>query len=772
MEPIQTDIIDMAFLKNRRFGGFVPSNAYYFMNTTTASPATATVVPDPTCLSNCSFAARKAVPWVWKKIKPTATITHAVVYHIVNNRTNTTSLSTSYLAQNGTDTYSPPMTNSAGTKVVEITLVAPSETGVTSVATVTYPSIFTSYNSGYRWWGVLPTTTAGGQSVCSWVPWWVSSTALNTTTTVPIYTTMPNGAVTRSSIASLAPVSFATMAVGDFVTYTSINHFGEQPEPDPEDPEGLWYVPVRDVEKQELGVPSNIEDAAVQQCFHDEYYDAALVGELGPKELSTALFLTLTETIHEGVSDPPEASIPSMVEVTMEPPVPDIITSEVKTTAVGTVLPGSTTKPAPSPTQSNPAATETIPVASEGGEVADNTALPVEDGQTPSTTPAKASPTAIIIGDATVSRNSNSELLIGTQILQPGIPVTLDSAKDSDGNLSPVTVILETSGGETLLAVGDTITTIPPAAPPQPSDANTVITAGDQTLSFNPSANNIVLPDGRTLSPGSTITLPGSNPSSVNKGDDDQPLTIALLPPATTTNNDNDDTTPSDPRRLVINGITTTLPVPFPAASISNPTPSTVIAVAAGATYSLTLLLLGPDPSARPTVAAILSDGRTLSPGADATSPVALLVDTDARGSPTATRLVVGTAVAVLGPAVTVAAASAAAEGGAGRTGVGGGWESDVVSVEGSGTGTGMATAREVTTTTMAMTTSGGGGGLGDAVWEGLGGTRSGAADAAATASGDGERKGGAERVRGGGGDGVQVFGLVAALGVAVRMWL
>ncbi|KAB2571226.1 hypothetical protein DBV05_g10125 [Lasiodiplodia theobromae] len=600
------------------------------------------------------------------------------------------------------------------------------------------------------------------------------------------------------------------MAVGDFVTYTSIDHYNEIPEPDPEDPEGIWYMPQRRQELEEDGIPPNIEDAAIKECFHDSYHDAGEFGGLGPKAQSSAMYLTLTETIHGDDDDTPEASIPIVVSVTLDP-----VTSDVQTTAVGTVRPGSTIEPGQQPTQAPPTA---APV-SDVPKTVDNTALPVNEGQPPpSTAPAQEAPPAtIVVGDATITRNSNSDLVIGTQTLRPDTPVTLqppnegpnnnnennnndnnnnENNENSNNNPSPTTVVLQTNpSGETLLVAGDTTTTLPAAATPPPQDeqptpAPVVVTAGGQTLTLNPTTandGNVVLPDGQTLSPGSTITLPGAGP-------DGEPATIALLPGTTAAGDSNGDGSQgasTGAPLLVVNGVTTALPAAT--AGSAEGAGGASVTVIGGATFTLVpTTATGSDGAAATGTAVVLPDGRTLAPGSSATllasagstapTPVALVVETDEDGS-THTQLVVGSVTAELGGgdagATGTATGTAAGSAGsatptvlpvtpladgdgvvvAGRTiGVGesvtlaGG---TVVAVKTEGEGGSAKTVVVVggksvtlsgsaskTATPAATTTTGDG--LGGDVWEGVGGTRTTAAGTAAAATSTG---GGAGRI-------------------------
>ncbi|KAK0622274.1 hypothetical protein DIS24_g11229, partial [Lasiodiplodia hormozganensis] len=604
------------------------------------------------------------------------------------------------------------------------------------------------------------------------------------------------------------------MAVGDFVTYTSIDHYNEIPEPDPEDPEGIWYMPQRRQELEEDGIPPNIEDAAIKECFHDSYHDAGEFGGLGPKAQSSAMYLTLTETIHGDDDDtPPEASIPIVVSITLDP-----VTSDVQTTAVGTVPPGSTIEPGQQPTQAPPTA---APV-SDVPKTVDNTALPVNEGQPPpSTAPAQEAPPAtIVVGDATITRNSNSDLVIGTQTLRPDTPVTLqppnegpdnnndnnnennENDNNNNNNPSPTTIVLQTNpSGETLLVAGDTTTTLPAAAAPppqgeQPTPVSVVVTAGGQTLTLNPTTagtgaddgnGNLVLPDGQTLSPGSTVTVPGAGP-------DGQPATIALLPGTTAagdSNGDGSQGTSTGAPLLVVNGVTTALPTAAAATAGSADgagAGGASITVVGGETFTLvpTTVTGGDGAAATVGTAVVLPDGRTLAPGSSATllaptgsgaatspTPVALVVETDEDGT-THTQLVVGSVTADLGGAAAgtgTAAGSAGSAGSAtptvlpvtpladgdgvvvaGRTiGVGesvtlaggtvvavktegeGGSAKTVVVVGGKSVTLSGGASASRTATAAATTTTGDG--LGGDVWEGVGGTRTTAAGTAAAAT-------------------------------------
>lgn len=542
--------------------------AYYFMNTTTASPTTATVVPDPVCEANCSFAAHSALPWIWKKVETTATVTHAIEYHIVNNRTNATVTSTSYLTQPAISNQPRLMTNSDGTRVMEITMSLATKSGdewVTSLTNVTYPTVFTQYNSGYRWWGVLPTTTADGEAVCSWAPWYVSGAPSNRIQIRPTYSTLANRTrITSSYTTTIPTTAYQTLAVGPFVTYTSINAYGEPPAPDPDDPKGLWYMPIGAYFDQELGVPSGISDAAVKLCTEDDWHANGFQTGEPALELTSELYLTLTSTLHDDSPDPPEMTA-SGVEISEQPLEPSnevpVTDSPPAPTKTGSALPDNTNQPAPTPTLFNPDVSATAPSTGDG------TALPVkeppsdnnDDQEPPASAPVTEAPPALestlIIGSATITRNSNSALVIGTQTLQPNTPITLNPApanpEDDNNENAPAasaTIILQTSAGLTQLIAGATTTTLAPLHAPQPG----VIIAAGQTFSLNPAASNddgpgaaVVLPDGQTLRLGASATLLPT--SAVTDGVIPLPTLVALTVADGTT-------------RLVVGSVTAALP--------------------------------------------------------------------------------------------------------------------------------------------------------------------------------------------------------------------
>lgn len=84
-----------------------------------------------------------ATVYTWEKVRASTTVTHAVEYVIVNNRTNTTRTSTSFLELPANVTMPP--TNYRGTQVWAKTISSPVPGGSwsTFITNITYPSAFT-----------------------------------------------------------------------------------------------------------------------------------------------------------------------------------------------------------------------------------------------------------------------------------------------------------------------------------------------------------------------------------------------------------------------------------------------------------------------------------------------------------------------------------------------------------------------------------------------------------------------------------------------------
>lgn len=97
-----------------------------------------------------------ATSYTWLKLSAYTTITHAVEYIIVNNRTNTTRTSTSFVELPANITKPP--TNSLGTRVWEKQVSSPVPGGSwsTFLTNITYPSSFTQVSEvsvfGMAYW--------------------------------------------------------------------------------------------------------------------------------------------------------------------------------------------------------------------------------------------------------------------------------------------------------------------------------------------------------------------------------------------------------------------------------------------------------------------------------------------------------------------------------------------------------------------------------------------------------------------------------------------
>ncbi|KAK8244909.1 hypothetical protein HDK77DRAFT_237189 [Phyllosticta capitalensis] len=284
---------------------FVPSHSNYFLNATAAKPTGVTTLAGA-CDANCSYTVAPAYQYSWTKVQVTATVTYAVAYVIINNRTNTTSTSTSYVAL--PSGYTLPPTNAAGTHIEEWTVTEPVNGVWSTFATnITYPSMYTSYPSSYQWWGIVPTTAAGGATTCSWAPWYFSG-----------YTTSTSTLSKTTATKTTTVISYHTVATGASVNFTSVQPFGpNQPTPDAEDPLGYLYkLDYADTEKL-TGVPPGNTDGVIEQCSFgptpvppnpDSIQTAAPAAAF-----KTASFLIATSTIHDD-SAPSSSSSKSTVK--------------------------------------------------------------------------------------------------------------------------------------------------------------------------------------------------------------------------------------------------------------------------------------------------------------------------------------------------------------------------------------------------------------------------------------------------------------------------
>ncbi|GME21948.1 hypothetical protein GTA08_BOTSDO06591 [Neofusicoccum parvum] len=230
-----------------------------YMNASYANPPQYATLTGPSCPVNCSYTFSTASKYTWVKVKASTTITRAVEYVIVNRRTNTTRTSTSTFELPADHTM--PLTNEAGTRVWRKTISAPvsgATTWTTFVTSIAYPTVFTQYPSGYHWWGVLPTTAPGGESVCSWAPDYYTGLNPSTKTTtisrsltsldcfgVGTSQPMQQSCITKTpgtTTSTSTSYTWIPVATGAHVNFTSIQDHAPSPWVDPEDPRGYLYV--------------------------------------------------------------------------------------------------------------------------------------------------------------------------------------------------------------------------------------------------------------------------------------------------------------------------------------------------------------------------------------------------------------------------------------------------------------------------------------------------------------------------------------------------
>ncbi|KAH7039038.1 hypothetical protein B0J12DRAFT_244648 [Macrophomina phaseolina] len=312
-----------------------------FQDGTYADPPSRTTIAGPSCPISCSYAIQSATSYSWYKLKASTTVTHAIEYVIVNNRTNTTRTSTSYAELPGNITIPP--TNSAGTQVWPMTISSPVAAGTwsTFVTNITYPQTFVQYPTGYTWWGALQTTTTDGVSVCSWAPYYWTGSNISTSAiwTKSLATSSVGcwGAAPTRQCATHTPTTstwisttgdWSRVASGQQVLFTSV----PQIEPattsvDPEDPKGYLYViglPSVQYGKGREVTPSppGNNDVIWSQCTSADVpipWIGLSSGVQPVQEMRSAYFLTVTSTIHENTGPTTTKALGQGLETLLAP---------------------------------------------------------------------------------------------------------------------------------------------------------------------------------------------------------------------------------------------------------------------------------------------------------------------------------------------------------------------------------------------------------------------------------------------------------------------
>lgn len=482
-----------------------------YYNVTTANPPAPTTISG-SCRSNCKYVYGGEQAYGWSHIF-IVTVSHAIEYHIVNNRTNNTRTWTSYFE--GQSSVSKPKlpTNSAGTRTYDITISMP--TGAvggwtTFVTTIAYPSRYTAYPYGYTWWGELATTDSSGASVCSWAPYYFSANNTRITTLYRAGGTMSGPSTDYSLVAS-----------GAYVPFLTLDPIGKDTqEIDPEDPGGInwifdskgWHSPSFSTMPPPYG-----HDAAWKLCKNEGRPDPPSPDWWNPPErlttrpaeaLASREYLTFTSTLHEDfsesvsssasiltkaspVSESPEQPTASQTSrhqsdtTTTSPtetkkqsptttttttlPVPQVQSSDeffpsssLSRTSYSPPSPPSTLIVAPPSFSQDGPSFSTLPAApSSSSPLASGTVGAAEGSGagTASSSSSSSTPTAIVVGPATLSQIANAAVtssflgdLSRAASSDASPPSTTDSTSRSSG------AVVAIIGGQTLSSVGQTVT--------------------------------------------------------------------------------------------------------------------------------------------------------------------------------------------------------------------------------------------------------------------------------------------------------------------------
>ncbi|KAF9640015.1 hypothetical protein BFW01_g11821 [Lasiodiplodia theobromae] len=277
---------------------------------TAANPPVSTTLPGP-CWANCTFWTTSVLVHGWSSVPSwtgTTTVEHAIKYIVINNRTNSTSTSTSYFTLPESITALP--TNPSGTRTYNITISTPTGSAgnwSTFVTTIAYPSRWTKYSSGYTWWGQVPTTDSNGASVCSWAPYYFSAQSTYLTTYTDFYSTTPTRLYT----------DWSTVASGAYVPYLTVQPIGEETQQiDPNDPGGLdWEFDVWIPDARIPGAPPPYDKQSVPQYCSMGYLPLPPGQVYRPPDsiapataLMSVKYLTFTSTLHE---DTPPSNLAS-----------------------------------------------------------------------------------------------------------------------------------------------------------------------------------------------------------------------------------------------------------------------------------------------------------------------------------------------------------------------------------------------------------------------------------------------------------------------------
>ncbi|KAL2045148.1 hypothetical protein N7G274_002229 [Stereocaulon virgatum] len=253
-----------------------------FGNATTVAPSGAAVTG---CVRDCTLRAPSDLYYVsWSRMSITATYTAETLWHIVNNRTNSTRTSTIKNTEiNFNNISTPTSTNAAGT-------VTASFINKGEVLSAVYPTnVFEDYESTYSFCGTLP-TIINGDPTCLRNPCTTGSVIDNQ---AGIYTYPAH-----------PPVPISTQTNADMA----------------QDPRGWTYVPTIERQCGNSWVHEIFPNLGVWSCK----VSVVCVAPVGV--LETALYLTATSTSHEADTPSPQATSAPPTSLKPDAPPPPINT--------------------------------------------------------------------------------------------------------------------------------------------------------------------------------------------------------------------------------------------------------------------------------------------------------------------------------------------------------------------------------------------------------------------------------------------------------------
>ena len=504
------------------------------------------------CSLSCLRDLVKIKSMTWSPQTITATVTAETIVFVVNKQLNSTrSLTITNTEVDLTNYTRISNTNSAGTQTQLLTLTTSNSV---TTHTVTFPTnYYDDYPASYTICGTLPTTISGAATCIK-------------------HPCVPHGGESYSSFMDPGAPAFA------FPSHPPVSQTSTQVVDFAPDLKGLTYVPVwgtgQDFDEQ---VEPLFPDLNYWNCTPDQIMDSPDV------VLNTALYLTATSTSTEADQNTAtgrqqktltsgDSMLTSRTRIISEAAtvavqtsnshVPSSITAKVSISLPSPHPAGKASfflqAPSSSAISSNAAgeiadsASGAVLVPGENSVVAVSSAViaPVEatftsnHEQGPVISSAEKSPvvvtppttmqqspalatssfppspqpsseaTPIVLNSQTISTDFNAHLLISGITLSPGVPVALNAEQTS------TPIILLTSSSHTILQVGSSYTTLPPApsaSMPSPNaDAQTIAitsgnpdyTVGNQPLLTNSQGQFVI--GSQTLEPGNAISVSGT----------------------------------------------------------------------------------------------------------------------------------------------------------------------------------------------------------------------------------------------------------------------